>query len=153
EPYLVVECKGDGQTDLSRRQWIEQAIGNAHSLRAPLALYDEWGQSVLFDTSGAYPAQERQENRRGDRERVPSQYSDEEPKYAFIAGDPKSDIHRASARELENKVRRTHSIIWSGGKRDPLTAFDEWSKLLFAKVYDERNSSNGKPRGFQVGSG
>ena len=43
-------------------------------------------------------------------------------------------------------------MIWSGGKRDPLTAFDEWSKLLFAKVMDERYTKTGEPRRFQVGA-
>jgi type I restriction enzyme M protein len=49
-------------------------------------------------------------------------------------------------------VRKAHSIIWSGGKRDPLSAFDEWSKLLFAKVVDERTTPTGGPRQFQVGT-
>jgi type I restriction enzyme M protein len=153
DPYLVVECKSDPQRAAARRQAIEQAIGNAHSLRSPLALYDEWGGSVLFDTSGTYPAGEREQNRRGPRDRVPHQYSEDVPVYRFIAGRAGSDIESADARALENKVRRTHSIIWSGGKRDPLTSFDEWSKLLFAKVHDERTTPNGEPRRFQIGSG
>lgn len=152
-PYLVVETKSDPQNQGDRAQGIEQAVGNAHSLRAELALYDEYGYSVLLDTSGAYPAMEREENRRGGRERVPAQYSDEAPTYRFIAGDREDDIKPASAKGLENKVRRTHSLIWAGGKRDPLTAFDEWSKLLFAKVADERTTPNGQPRRFQVGTG
>ena len=152
EPYLVVENKAAGRSDQERLQGIEQAIGNAHSLRAPLAMYDEWSNSVLFDTGGAYPAMEREENRRGGRDRIPNQYLDDPPKYRFIAGDEEGDVRPASVRQLENKVRRTHSIIWSGGKRDPLTSFDEWSKLLFAKVYDERTTPNGDPRRFQVGS-
>jgi type I restriction enzyme M protein len=153
EPYLVVEAKAAGQSELARRQAIEQAVGSAHSLRAGLALYYEYVDSVLFDTSGAYPAGERDENRRGNCERVPRQYSAEEPMFRFIAGDEGDDIKPVDARRLENKVRRTHSIIWSGGKRDPLTSFDEWSKLLFAKVHDERTTRNGNPRRFQVGSG
>jgi type I restriction enzyme M protein len=151
-PYLVVETKSDPQSVSGRRQGVEQAVGNAHSLRAPLALYDEGGYSLLLDTSGAYPAMEREQNRRGDRTRVPSQYSEEDPVYRYIAGDSASDIEPAAAAELENIVRRTHSLIWAGGKRDPLMAFDEWSKLLFAKVHDERTTPNGEPRQFQAGS-
>jgi len=152
DPYLVVETKADGQNAPNRLQAIEQAFGNAHALRAPLALYDEWSTSILFDSSDAYPAMEREENRRGDRERVPNQYSTEAVKYQFIAGKEDSDIAPVAQSKLETKVRRTHSIIWAGGKRDPLTAFDEWSKLLFAKVHDERSTPSGQPRGFQVGS-
>lgn len=152
-PYLVVETKAEGQSAKRRRQAIEQAIGNANSLKVELALYDEWSESELFDTSGTYGAMEREENRRGDRSRVPEQYSTDERKYRFMARLPGSDIEPATPSSLEAKVRRTHSIIWSGGKRDPLTSFDEWSKLLFAKVHDERNTPNGKPRRFQAGSG
>lgn len=153
QPFLVVENKSAGQSENDRDQAIEQAIGNAHSLRAPLALYDEWDESTLFDTSGAYPAMERTLNRRGGRDRTPGGYSDQLPTYQFVAGDSANDIRPASVKKLENKVRRTHSMIWAGGKRDPLTAFDEWSKLLFAKVHDERTTANGDPRKFQVGSG
>ena len=152
-PYLVVENKAAGQSLANRLQGIEQAIGSAHSLRANLALYDEFVESALFDTSSRYPAMEREENRRGNRDRTPKQYSDEAPRFRFIANDQTSDITPASAQRLENKVRRTHSIIWSGGKRDPLTSFDEWSKLLFAKVHDERTTPNDHPRRFQVGGG
>ncbi|MBN0041849.1 N-6 DNA methylase [Cellulosimicrobium cellulans] len=152
-PYLVVENKAEAQGAAARKQAIEQAIGNAHSLRAVLALYDGYSDSLLFDTSGAYGAMEREENRRGDRTRIPRLYSADAPKFRFIANDQSGDIAPADARKLETKVRRTHSLIWAGGKRDPLTAFDEWSKLLFAKVHDERTTPNGKPRRFQVGSG
>jgi type I restriction enzyme M protein len=153
EPFLVVETKADGQSAAGRNQAIEQAVGNAHSLRAPYVLYDEWSQSRLLDTSGAYPAMEREQNHRGGRDRVPSQYSVRQPTYPFIAHSDGSDIAPVGAKKLENKVRRTHSLIWAGGRRDPLTAFDEWSKLLFAKVHDERTTPNAYPRRFQVGSG
>lgn len=38
EPYLVIENKSSGQTERDRNQAIEQAFGNANSLRSPLAL-------------------------------------------------------------------------------------------------------------------
>ena len=47
-PYLIVETKADGQTDSDRGQWIEQVNAYASTLRAELALYDEWSQSILF---------------------------------------------------------------------------------------------------------
>ena len=153
DPFLVVENKSDGQTDVAQRQAIEQAFGNANSLRAPYILYDEWSTSVLYDNTGEYPPGERETNILGDRSHLPAQYSTSLLKYRFIAGDESSDISPAFPRSLENKVRRTHSLIWSGGRRDPLQAFDEWSKILFAKVHDERTTENGQPRAFQVGSG
>jgi type I restriction enzyme M protein len=149
DPFLTVENKAEGQSKSEREQGIEQLFGNANSLRCPLALYDEGTVSIFYDVA-KYPPTERTANKRGDRNVVPAQYG-ETPEYAFHAGTP-NDIKPALRGLLENKIRRAHSIIWAGGKRDPLTAFDEWSKLLFAKVNDERRTPTGAPRAFQVGA-
>lgn len=148
-PYLVVETKANGQTERSRNQGIEQTFGNANSLRAPLALYDEGKISILFDVIN-YPAQERQANRVGTRKNIPEQYGSV-PVYSLIAG-TENDIKPLPASEISNLIQRAHSLIWAGGKRDPLRAFDEWSKLLFVKVTDERSTLTAEPRRFQVGA-
>lgn len=148
-PYLVVENKADGQARAARLQGIEQLFGNANSLRAPFGLYDEGSEHVYFDVAN-FPPTERTANRRGDRNSLPEQYG-AAPEYTFIAGST-SDIQPVRSSVLEAKIRRSHSIIWAGGKRDPLYAFDEWSKLLFAKVVDERNTPTGQPRSFQIGT-
>lgn len=149
EPYLVVENKADPQTAAARKQGIEQLFGNANSLRSPLGLYDEYGMSTFYDVA-SHPPTERQANIRGGLEAIPPQYG-EASDYAYVVGGA-TDISPARASVLENRVKRAHSLIWSGGKRDPLTAFDEWSKLLFAKVIDERYTKSGEPRRFQVGA-
>ncbi|EKP95155.1 N-6 DNA methylase [Thermaerobacter subterraneus] len=148
-PYLVVETKAAGQGPAGRRQGIEQLFGNANSLRAPLGLYDEYTESFFYDIAN-YPPTERNDNLKGSRDAVPDQYG-RVPKYTYIAGST-VDIRPVDPGSLETRIRRAHSIIWAGGKRDPLTAFDEWSKLLFAKVQDERTTPNGEPRKFQVGT-
>ena len=147
--YLVVENKADGQNLRSRNQGVEQAFGNANSLRSPFALYDEGSVSITFDVAN-YPPQERETNRLGDRSAVPEQYGNA-PEYTLIAGS-ENDVEAVSTRELSSRIRRAHSVIWAGGRRDPLKAFDEWSKLLFAKVIDERSTASGEPRRFQVGT-
>jgi type I restriction enzyme M protein len=150
DPYLVVECKSDPQSAAGRAQGIEQMFGNANSLRAPLALYDQFSDVVFYDV-GNHPAGERDANVKGGWRAVPEQYG-RIPEYTYIAGPGNNDVQPVKPHALETKVRRAHSTIWSGGKRDPLNAFDEWSKLLFAKVEDERNTPNGQPRKFQVGT-
>ncbi len=149
QPYLVVENKAAEQTVANRRQAIEQAFGNANSLRAEFALYDEFNESCFYDV-GNYPSMERVNNLRGGVEAIPRQYG-EVPEFPHIAGQS-GDIASAPPSHIEARIRQAHSIIWSGGKRDPLTAFDEWSKLLFAKVIDERTTPTNQPRRFQVGS-
>ncbi len=149
QPYLVVENKAQELLPRERAQAIEQLFGNCNSLRAPVGLYDELGESSFFDVAN-YPANERELNRKGNRNALAKQYGDI-PIYTYIAGGD-SDIKPVRSSALEARIRRAHSVIWAGGRRDPLTAFDEWSKLLFAKVHDERNTATGSPRAFQVGT-
>ena len=149
KPYIVVENKSAGQNSAKRAQGIEQGFGNANSLRAPFLLYDEHTYSFYFDVSNFSPM-ERKANRLGSREIVPEQYGDA-PIFRLYAGGPQ-DIEAVSPSVLESKIRLAHSIIWAGGRRDPLTAFNEWSNVLFAKVIDERRTPTGSARLFQIGS-
>lgn len=43
----------------------------------------------------------------------------------------------ASEYELQKVVQRCHNILWERHGFDPAQAFDEFSKLLFVKLYDE----------------
>lgn len=149
-PFLVVECKSSGQNRTNKLQGIEQLFGNSNSLRSEFGLYEEYSDSFFYDVNN-YPSEERTENIKGTRDIVPEQYG-EVSEYTFIAGPGNNDIAPVTTKQLEGKIKRAHSIIWSGGKRDPLTAFDQWSKLLFAKVEDERTTPNNAPREFQVGT-
>lgn len=149
EPYLVVENKAPRMAEARRRQAVEQGFGNANSLRADLMLFDDGDESRFFQVAGQ-PPMERTRNRLGPRDALPEQYGNV-PTYRFVAGGAE-DIAAVPSFTLEQAVRRAHSAIWAGGRRDPLTAFEEWSKLLFAKVIDERTTANGHPRLFQRGT-
>lgn len=148
-PYLVVENKNEGITNKEEKQAIEQLFGNANSLRAKFGLLDLGRDSVFFDVAN-FPSTERTANQKGSRDTVPEQYGNA-PTFTYIAGG-KVDIKPVAKKQLEGKVKRSHSIIWAGGKRDPLSAFDEWSKIMLAKVEDERQTPTGKPRRFQIGT-
>ena len=151
DPYLVVECKAGRLSARARTQAIEQAFGNANSFRVTkFALLDNIQESLLFAVDGHSPT-ERDRNRLGPRDSLPPDFG-RAPDFRLVAGSS-SDIKTSDARDLEHRVRRAHGTIWAGGKRDPLRAFDEWCKLLFAKIHDERTTRNAKPRRFQVGSG
>lgn len=113
-PYLVVENKSAGQSSKDRAQWIEQVFGNANSLRAPYALYDEWIGDRGYSGSTFYnlidfPASERKENIKGTRDAIPDQYG-EVPEYTYIAGGS-NDISTVKSFVLESKIRRAYSLI------------------------------------------
>lgn len=46
-------------------------------------------------------------------------------------------IRFANEYELQKVVQRCHNILWERHGFDPAQAFDEFSKLLFVKLYDE----------------
>ena len=49
-----------------------------------------------------------------------------------------------SARELSRLMKRCHDIIRNLKGYDPTKAFDELSKVLFAKMYEEREVEEGR---------
>jgi type I restriction enzyme M protein len=147
KPYLVVECKKDGVTDAEFKQAIEQAFGNANSLRSKFAAVVAGTTKTAFDVAGFKP-REREKNVISD---IPKKYG-KTPKYRFIKGDAENDLKVVSREELIRALAKSHDTVWQGGKLAPTTAFDEVSKLLFCKLKDEKATHRGEPYQFQIGT-
>lgn len=147
-PWLVIENKRSDATASERAEGESQAFANAYALGAKYAMKDFGDESCIWQIKN-FGARERKRNVLGRREQLPTNYS-KDMVYPLHAG-TEMDIRPSSSDEISLAIRRAHSIIWAGGKRDPLSAFDEWSKLMFAKVRDERYTRNGQARAFQAG--
>ena len=145
--YLIIECKKDGITDAEFKQAIEQAFGNANSLRAKFASVVAGITKTAFDVSGFKPS-EREKNVISD---IPKKYG-KTPKYKFIKGDKDKDLKEMSRDELIRALEKSHDTVWQGGKLAPTTAFDEVSKLLFCKLRDEKTTKKGETYSFQIGT-
>ena len=146
-PYLLVECKKDGVTDAEFKQAIEQAFGNANSLRAKFASVVAGTTKTAFDIAGFKPS-EREKNVIAD---IPVKYG-KTPKYRFIKGEEGKELKTVSKDELITALGKSHDTVWQGGKLAPTTAFDEVSKLLFCKLRDEKLTKRGEPYKFQIGT-
>ncbi len=146
-PYLVVECKKDGITDAEFKQAIEQAFGNANSLRAKFATVVAGTTKTAFDIAGFKPS-EREKNVIAD---IPVKYG-RTPKYRFIKGEEGKELKTVSKDELITALGKSHDTVWQGGKLAPTTAFDEVSKLLFCKLRDEKLTKRDEPYKFQIGT-
>ncbi|PJE81037.1 type I restriction endonuclease subunit M [Candidatus Pacearchaeota archaeon CG10_big_fil_rev_8_21_14_0_10_32_42] len=145
--YLVIECKKDGITDAEFKQAIEQAFGNANSLRAKFASVVAGITKTAFDVSGFKPS-EREKNVISD---IPKKYG-KTPKYKFIKGEADKELKEVSREELIRALEKSHDTVWQGGKLAPTTAFDEVSKLLFCKLRDEKTTKKGETYSFQIGT-
>lgn len=146
-PYLVVECKKDGITDAEFKQAIEQAFGNANSLRAKFATVVAGTTKTAFDIAGFKP-NEREKNVIAD---IPQKYG-RTPQYRFIKGETGKELKTVSRDELITALGKSHDTVWQGGKLAPTTAFDEVSKLLFCKLRDEKLTKRGEVYKFQIGT-
>lgn len=147
KPYLVVECKKDGITDAEFKQAIEQAFGNANSLRAKFASVIAGTTKTAFDVAGFKPS-EREKNVISD---ISEKYG-KAPKYRFIKGEADKELEIVSREELIRALEKSHDTVWQGGRLAPTTAFDEISKLLFCKLKDEKDTPKGKAYKFQIGT-
>lgn len=147
EPYLVVECKKDGITDAEFKQAIEQAFGNANSLRAKYASVVAGNTRTTFDIAGFKPS-EREKNVIAD---IPKKYG-KVPKYKFVKGNPEKELKIASREDLIKALEKCHDTVWQGGKLAPTAAFDEVSKLLFCKLRDEKYKPRNEIYDFQIGT-
>lgn len=133
KPYIVVECKRPEVSQAEIRQAIEQAFGNANTLRAKYAIVVAGDIRRAFDVAGFDPA-EREKNIIAD---IPVNYG-KVVEFKFKKDDPQRDLRTILEKELETRFKQCHDILWEGGRRNPAEAFDEMSKLIFCKVHDER---------------
>src|SRR5919202_1389431 len=152
-PYLVVETTARGLDERAAARAVERVFGHATSLRAKYALYDNADESRLFEVEN-FLGTERVAKCLGPREALGTDYGRARAFRLIAGGRPGvEDIGPVSPRDLATLARRAHALLWAGGARDPLRAFEEWCKLLFAKLHDERWAPDGQPRRFQVGAG
>lgn len=145
EPFIVIECKADGVTDKQFDQAVEQACGNRSNLSAPYAATFSGLTRRILDFSSAKPM-ERDKNRIAD---LPIRYG-KAPDWRFLRGISGSDIAPVSRDTLRTIIGKCHQTLWEAGKRSPIEAFDEFCKIVFVKVQDEKNHAKpGEPYKFQ----
>ncbi len=144
EPFAVIECKRDGISQAEFLQAIEQACGNCASLRASYA-GTVAGITRRFLDFRKHPSGEREKNIISD---LPKNYTNA-PEYRFYKGVPGKDLYAVSRDQLRTTIRKCHQTLWEGGRRSPIVAFGEFSKIIFIKIRDEKNTDEGKPYAFQ----
>ena len=145
QPYFVFECKRADLSDAGFDQAIEQACGYRASLGAKFCgvVAGRTRRLLRFDR---FPSGERDKNHIAD---IPVRYGSP-PKWRFHKNTDQ-DLVAVSREELRSAIRKCHQTLWEGGRRSPITAFGEFSKLVFIKYRDEKNPilRPGEPYAFQ----
>ena len=149
-PYFVFECKRADVSDAEFNQSIEQACGYRASLEAKYcgAIAGLTRRLLRFDK---FPPGERDRNLLTD---IPVNYG-RPPKWRFLKDRPGRDLAAIPREELRAAIRKCHQTLWEGGRRSPIAAFGEFSKLVFIKHRDEKNPDieDGQPYAFQRADG
>ena len=145
-PYFVFECKRADASDAEFNQSIQQACGNRASLGAQYcgAVAGLTRRLLRFDH---FPPGERDRNHLTD---IPVRYGNP-PEWRFYKNEPGKDLAAVPREELRAAIRKCHQTLWEGGKRSPIAAFGEFSKIVFIKHRDEKNldREDHKPYAFQ----
>ncbi|KKU91370.1 MAG: N-6 DNA methylase [Microgenomates group bacterium GW2011_GWA1_48_10] len=145
-PYIVVECKKDGVSDAEFEQATKQAIANARVLHAPYAI------CVAGNTRRAMETEvwNDREPEKATITDIPISYGRVE-EFRYKKGDANWDIKVVDQDELKRAFQKCHDTLWAGGKRSPTTAFDEFAKIIFVKIRDEKKGRRvGEPYDFQI---
>lgn len=146
--FIVIETKAEStKKDIDEAK--REGLGNANLMNAKYLLVVCASERMSYNLQKHPSTVDLLEKYRiAD---IPIKYG-KEPKFRFKRGDKDNDLRKATFNELSNKFQLCHDEIWEGGKRDPAVAFDEISKLLITKLYDERFTPAGEHYKFQIGT-
>jgi type I restriction enzyme M protein len=145
--FLVVETKAE-ETEKKIEEARREGLGNATLLDAKYLWLVCGTEKLSYNVAGKPALASIERHRVAD---IPVAYG-KEPKYKFRKGDRDWDLREVSFNQLQVKFQAAHNEIWEGGKRDPASAFDEMSKVMFAKIYDERFTKTGDYYRIQIGT-
>jgi type I restriction enzyme M protein len=154
DAFLVIECVEPAPSVRARKKKIDQGFSYAINLGAPYVAFASDDQDTgLWEVGTQWGPKERGRNSRGEIFSLGMAYAPLASYSFYKAAKGKNDLRVPSPDELERAVRRAHGLIWAGGKRDPLEAFSEWSKILFAKLFDEWETPTNQPYHLQIAAG
>jgi len=148
-PYIVVECKKQEISELEFKVAVDQAFSYATT---ELAKY-VWTTSGIKDEYYEVPLVRPRE--RISIPDIPFYGSKEVLDYKYVRGGKKDgknffDVEVVGEDDLTKVFKQAHNALWAGGELNPSEAFDELDKLIFCKIWDERNTKRGEPYKFQI---
>lgn len=65
-------------------------------------------------------------------------YGGDSPKWKYLRDSEHNDIKALDTDKLKSLLGEIHDYLWNGGKRNPAEAFNEFNKIVFTKIMDEK---------------
>lgn len=171
-PYIVVECKKEDISDQEFAKAVNQAYGYAVADGSKYVWVTSKLKNEYYEVADKKPKKRiviTDIPRFGIKKLAPYKYVKggfsqsedliKEPKVEYSVKQKFFELEEVSENELVRIFTQAHQVLW-GGKRDESRAFDEFDKLIFCKIWDEKYKisggkkfvprSDGEPYSFQL---
>ncbi len=158
KPYIVAECKSPDVSEMEFKQAVNQAFSYAHAIAGTTKFV--W---VTKGNKQEFYRYDKESDTRTPEAELPYLGESNAKKYRFAKGEfytekvkgvptriKTNDLKPVAESELTRIFKQAHDALWAGGELNPSQAFDELDKLIFCKVWDERNTKKGEPYQFQI---
>lgn len=170
QPHIVVECKKEDVSEAEFRQAVNQAFAYAHAMAGTTKYI--W---VTKGDKDEYYRFDKETNKKEEEADIPHFGYDITPPFKFVKGkkyiskpsgnlwqEPQGaygsvkkeiifdDLETIEESDLIRIFKQSHDALWAGGELNPSQAFDELDKLIFCKIWDEKNTDKGQPYKFQI---
>jgi len=151
KPHIVVECKREDVSEMEFEQAIKQGFAYSYALAGTIKYV--WATSRL---KNAFYEVDKESDIQKTVPDIPQSGVKKLAKFKYARGGGVKDgqqlfdLEIVSEDELTTRFKKAHQALWGGGELNPSEAFDELDKLIFCKIWDERNTRKGKPYKFQI---
>ena len=146
--FMILECKKLDILDQEFQQAILQAASYANKERAKYAVTTNGVRTEVAQAVDVRDYESLLINQVGS---IPIDYG-EPLKWKLKKGDKENDLLKKTKDDLIRVFKRCNQILWDSGQLNPLEAFDEMSKIIYAKIRDEQATGRGKYYQFQTTS-
>jgi len=168
ETYILVECKKEELTDQQFNIAVDQAYSYAVAEGAKYVWTTSRIKNQYYEVPGKKPKSRIEIPdipQFGINKLAPYKYvkggfsqTDTELTETNIVSEPDPNVKQkffelqvVSESELTKIFIQAHQALWGAGRRDPSSAFDEFDKLIFCKIWDEKHPrKTGEPYDFQL---
>ncbi|MGJ0428423.1 restriction endonuclease subunit M [Methylobacter sp.] len=157
-PYIIVECKNQDVSEQEFKQAGDQAFSYAYALAGTTKFI--W---VTKGNKEEFYRFDKDKNKKNTENDIPYFGESDTKKYKYAKGGfytdkvkgqdtriKTDDVRPVAESELTRIFKQAHDALWAGGELNPSQAFDELDKLIFCKVWDEKNTDEGEPYQFQI---